>query len=1079
MSDARVNRLPEGFWSELLSDSNTNQLAQLGSYPLKQVIWRDSNKAVFESIDTLTDRPLRIAIFKETEVNLEEMRSRILPGHDFLYPVHDILTISNHPILIMPGLKGTTLKSLLASRPQIEIKKALRIAQEILVALTIGQQRGLIHGFLSPDWIWLEEPTQNVRMMGLGWRLLEPSGAGELAAFLASGSEVVPAPEVTEGKPQTHQGDLFHVGMILYQILTGQAPFSGHSPLEIIRALAIGDVRAPSTIRSGLDPAIDQFVMSLLSRKPEDRPESAHKAALFIRELEQTANLATDIVPEATKDPERSTVNSSNAFATASSYDYENIELAPLEHETPRKAPEVPLRQMPVQEKAVETRSPVQDEENELIDFAEPLSYSGQPRGTGLVGEDDDDDMLIGLLPIDDRPSPTSTNQHASRNSGIRQKTKAVARESAGDSYTSLRVPIEWVFIADSAVEAIHLASETQKILIRDQTGKVVVLSGEGEIEASEQSPEPVRLSAGDQAGQLVAMVLGKRLLAFFDWDLNLLVEKRLHSEPVALAVDSLGLYVAVSFLGRETRIYNRQGRQVAEFETRQPLARMEFVPGSSRLVGSTTFDQLVCAEIEPMKGNQFDAEIQWVQNTGIGIGDLHIIGDSGKILASCNNMGLQRLNLEGENEGTYQLGGTVIESAADFPGRFFLASTLEGVLLAVNASGSILWEHSKGGPWRHLCVDSLGRYALASSALGEVVCLDLSTEPKPQVDHSNLRIISSSGTADSQTSSVKSTSWSIRVAEESENTSSFSLAISDHPFRACLLDSKKRLSCFTIEGDEAESLQPLGGAGRLLKACHGWVAAGNDRVIQLLNLSSSQLYQPDLSLVQVTHFEMNPAKFGLLIIQEGDRLGRAAIDGRWIWKVHLPATVESLILADDGYAAVSLDNSQVGVIGANGKGVGKWSAGEQEAVLLCQSQARQNGQCRWISLARSERVLRGHSLDLRVLWQVETPFAPWELISTEQGTVVVGNDQSALLYDDSGEIISRRRGTNRPTIFSSDKNGRAIALHSERELLFCTNFDGSVIWRVAFQTEISAMSLSSSGALVLSEGILSWILMD
>ena len=630
--------------------------------------------------------------------------------------------------------------------------------------------------------------------------------------------------------------------------------------------------------------------------------------------------------------------------------------------------------------------------------------------------------------------------------------------------------------MADSPIAAVHLAGEAQKVLVRDQSEQVVVLSIEGEIEASETSPEPVRLSAADQTGQLIAMILGKRTLAFFDWDLTILVEKLLHSEPVAIAVDPLGLYIAVSFLGKERRIYNRQGRQVAEFETRQPLARMAFVPGSSRLVGSTTFDQLVCAEIEPVRGNQFEADVQWVQNTGIGIGHLHVIGGNGKILASCNNMGLQRLNVEGENEGTYQLGGTVIESASDFPGRFFLASTLEGSLLAVNANGSVLWDHSKGGPWRHLCVDPLGRYALAASALGELVKIDLSTEPRGAVDHSNVRMISVSGELAGAGATVKSPEWSLRVADEFETTTGFSVCISDEPFRACLLDGKKKLTCFDADGDETESLPPLGGAGRLLKAVDGWVAFGNEKTIQLLKLSSSQVIQPDLNLVQVTHFEMNPAKYGLLIIQEGDRLGRATMDGNWLWRVHLPATVESMVLAQDGYAAVSLDNSQVGVIGANGKGIGKWSAGEQEAVLLCESQARHDGLCRWVSLARSERVLRGHALDMRVLWQVETPFAPWELLRTDEGIVVVANDKSAILYDDSGEVIARRRGNNQPTFFATDQQGRAIALHAENGILFCTKFDGSVVWRIPTEGEITAMSLTKSGALVLTDGILSWV---
>lgn len=1084
--------IPSGFWSEMVHDSGDGRPARIGEYPLIQLIDSDSTKALFLSRDTLTDRPVKLVVFRHHVDNADAVRAAIVPGHDFLYPVHDLLTLDSQPVLIMPELPGESLQAYFKAGKSCNPVSALRIAREVLIALAVGEQRKLKHGFLAPEWVWLEGDSQHVRLMGLGWQMLEPPGTGELASFLASGSRQVPAPEVTEGKPTDQRADLFGVGMLIYQLLTAVPAYSGNSPFEIIRALAMGEPAPPSQFVPGLDPKIDRFVLQLLARRPEDRPDSAKDALDTLRELESLCQATLGKMPQTTTPTPAVKSTAPESPKPAANIDYDNIELAPIEPVQPATE-RIPKPATPpvavsattpnpdtVKSKANDVRSKpdtvkaaVQPDEDDLIDF---LGASSTKPGS-VAAKPGRDDMEIDLLPIDDAPTASRPSTESRQASGPKKKQAVTAGAAPGSSYLTLPTPLEWVFVADSPVAAIHLAGEAHKIFIRDQADKVVVLSYEGEIQASETSPEPVRLSAADQTGQLIVMVLGKRTLTFFDWDLILLVEKQLHSEPVAIAVDPLGLYVAVSFLGKETRIYNRQGRQVAEFETRQPLARMAFVPGSARLVGSTTFDQLVCAEITTLKNNQYDADLLWIQNMGIGIGHLHIIGGNGKILASCNNMGLQRLDLEGENEGTYQLGGTVIESSADYPGRFFLASTLEGSLLAVNANGSVFWEHTKGGPWRHLCIDPLGRYALAASALGEVVCMDLSTEPRGEVDHTNVRIITSSGEqGDGGAASVKSPEWSLRVADETESTTGLSIGVSDRPFRACLLDTKKKLTCFTADGDEAESFQPLGGAGRLLKAVDGWVAFGNDQVIQLLNLSTSGVIQPDLSLVQVTHFAIRPKNYGMLIIQEGDRLARAGMDGRWIWRVHLPATVESLVLAEDGYAAVSLDNSHVGVIGANGKGVGKWTAGEHEAVLLCESQARHDGLCRWVSLARTERVLRGHALDLRVLWQVETPFAPWDLVRTGEGIIIIANDKAAVLYDDSGEVLARRRGTDRPTLFSTNREGQAIALHAEQGVLYCSRFDGTVIWRVPIEGEITAMELTESGALVLADGVLSWI---
>ncbi|MFM7316679.1 MAG: hypothetical protein ACKO5E_07000, partial [bacterium] len=497
----------------------------------------------------------------------------------------------------------------------------------------------------------------------------------------------------------------------------------------------------------------------------------------------------------------------------------------------------VPLDEKPVahvvagKNQSVKSVDPEEDE-NSLIDFYTPpgqqpvKSQPAKPVANAVTSADDD--MLIELLPIDDTPAVAT--QQAKGRAGGKPAEKAAAKfsQTVEPSYTGLRVPLEWVFVADSPIEAVHLAGESQMMMVRDQSGRTQVISTEGEILASDVASDIIRLSAADQSGELAAMILGKRKMVFLDWDLNLLVEKTLHSEPVALAVDSLGLYVAVSFPGKETWIFTRQGKKVASFDTRQPLARIAFVPGSARLVGATTFDQLVCAEITTDKGGYYDAELVWQQNTGIGIGHLHVIGGNGKVLASCNNMGLQRLDLDGENEGTYQLGGTVIESAADFPGRFFMASTLEGSLLAVNSNGSIMWEHTRGGPWRHLTVDPLGRFAMAASAVGELVCMDLSKELKGRADHAAVRVIGATGEGGS--TSVKTPEWSMRVADPNEDMSAFGLCVGEKPFRACVLDNRKRLTCFTQAGDEAEALPGMSGSGRLMKAEEGWLAVGTEQ---------------------------------------------------------------------------------------------------------------------------------------------------------------------------------------------------------------------------------------------------------
>ena len=1040
-----------GFLADIIQPPDTaDSIGRIGEYPVLKVIVSEASKAVVLSRDSLTDRQIRIAVFPKSSVNLDEIRSRILPGHDFLYPVHILTKIDDHPALIMPDLHGDSLAQALLESGPIALKESLRIIREIMVGLAVGRDHGLSHGFLSPLWIYLERSTNNSRLMGLGWRLLEPAVASELSAFMASDGTYIPAPEVAEGRAGDERADIFGAGCLLYEMLTGKPAFPGNSPLSIIRSLALVDPQPPSELVEGIPEVVDKLVSRLLSKDPKNRPASAREAAKLVKELEASLTTSPPVKPK--------------PVAQVAVSDDE-IGLVPLESEFSR------VQSLKAAPSKAEALNVVDDDDDlMLIDFAEPLAVASSSSSKKTPAND----MLIDLLPIDDEVVKPPSHQSAP-NQARKSPATATQRNKPGAAYESMKTPLEWVFVADTPVEAVHLSSETQKILIRDQSGRVVCLSTEGELLASEVTPEPIRISAADQAGQLIALVLGKRSLVFMDWDLNLLVERKLHSEPISLAVDPLGLYVAVGFIGNETRLYTRQGKPAGDFETRQPLAHMGFMPGTAKLLGSTKFDQLICAELEQGRNHQLDPEVAWTQNTGVAIGHMHVIGGAAKILASCHNMGLQRLNIDGENEGTYQLGGTVIESASDYPGRFFLASTLEGSLMAVNANGSVMWEHPQGGPWRHLCVDALGRYGLAASALGEVVKMDLSTEPRAKVDNSGVLILSATGGTGGG-STVRAAEWSVRIAGDDENTTDYSLCVVDRPWRLCVLDTKKKLNCYIDDGDEAEEIPALGGSGRMLKSRDGWVAVANDRSLVLCNVSKSETIQPDLDLVQITHFDMRPAQYGLLIIQEADRIGRATVAGRWVWRVSLPATVESLVLADDGYAGLSLDNGLILILDSAGKAVGKWSAGDQEAVLLCESQGRNEGLCRWVTLARQERILRGHALDGRVLWQVETPFAPWELVRTGQGVVVSGNDSGALLYDDSGQVLATRRATSQRTRFATASDNSAMVLYADAGQVFCTRFDGTVIWRIPVDGEVTATALGSTGAGILAGGVLSWV---
>ncbi|MBI1322809.1 hypothetical protein GC170_06450 [bacterium] len=1011
--------------------------AKLGDYPVDGVNFADPAKAVLTGKDFRSGRPARFVVFPKTDFDLASMAEKLRIDHPHVDPFERIEAVAGHPFLILAAIKAMPLEKVVAQR-RIPTKHAVRICREVLEALAAGHRQGLVHGFLTPKWIWLEGSHARARLVGLGWRMLEPAGSGDLAAYLTGRSTDLPAPEVAEGKPGDARSDLFHLGVVFYRLLTGHDPFPADSPLTAIRALAVSDPLPPSKNGAESSPELDAFVMSLLERDPSERIGTAEEAARRLAIIEAGENSGEN---------------------TASS----GLTQAAVPQAEP--AVSAPAPQLAISPVTSTQLSAVAPNGNTTSDHS-----SAVQAGYALDLE------TIELLPIDDGHDISASNG----SEAAKPKAAPKPERSAGASRSStglegFPVPLDWIYQADSAVAAVHLCGESQAILVRENSGRIVAITPEGDIRNVQAAPEAVKLSAADQCGQLIALVMDRTKLVLLDGDLNLIVEKKLHSEPLGLAVDPLGLFVAVSFEGRETQLYTRAGKMAGKFETRQPLARMSFVPGSARLLACTKFDQFLAVDFEAEGRNQLIPEIAWARNTGVVFGHMHVIGESGKVLASCNVMGLQRLDEEGENEGTYQLGGTVIEAASDYPGRFFLASTLEGSLIAVNVNGTILWEFDRGGPWRHLAIDPLGRYALAASESGQVVRMDLSTESREERSNSKpVRIITSAG--DSTGPNVRQPSWSARIAGENETGQGYDLIVSDKPPRVGVLDPKKQLTCFLETGVEAETVPALGGVGRLIRQRDGWIAAGNDRTLVLVDLARGAIHRPDLDLVQVTHFDMRPTSYGLAIVQEGDRLGRATVAGRWIWRKSLPATAESMVLADDGLIALSLDNGGMIVLDPAGSEVGRWSVGDQEAVLVCESAGRHGSTCRWASYSRQERQLRGHSLDGAVLWQTEVPFQGWSLARTGQGVVVSANDGSAVLVNDSGGIIGRRRSEPGQILFGTGADGSSVVLRCDRQHIYLTRFDGTPIWRAGVDSDIESVAFGAGGVAVLAAGELAFV---
>ena len=164
-------------------------------------------------------------------------------------------------------VKGETLARRLASSPRPSASEAARIAVMVLGALEELHRQGIVHRDVTPQNVMLCEDG-TVRLMDYGIAGRERERGAEEWTW---GTPAYMAPEQVRNEPGDPRTDLYSLGAVLYEMLTGSAPFVGDDPVEVMNARLNESPVAPRTLNADLDPGLEGIVLRALSKEPEGR----------------------------------------------------------------------------------------------------------------------------------------------------------------------------------------------------------------------------------------------------------------------------------------------------------------------------------------------------------------------------------------------------------------------------------------------------------------------------------------------------------------------------------------------------------------------------------------------------------------------------------------------------------------------------------------------------------------------------------------------------------------------------------------------------------------------------------------
>ncbi|MEU3532688.1 serine/threonine-protein kinase [Streptomyces murinus] len=261
-----------------------------GRYRLRDTIGRGAMGEVWRAFDETLGRPVAVKLLlphdsdptASSRFRLEAQTAGRL-SHPNVVGVLDFGEFEGRLFLVMELVDGGSLDGLLSASGPLSAERVAKIAAQAAVGLALAHRQGIVHRDIKPANLLLSaDDTLKIGDFGIA-RFFDDPNSALTATGQIVGTSLYLAPERALGRTAGPASDVYSLGCVLYQLLTGRPPFQADSPLAVLHQHLDAAPVPPRQLRTDLSPAFENYLLGLLAKEPESRPTADEVADWFGR----------------------------------------------------------------------------------------------------------------------------------------------------------------------------------------------------------------------------------------------------------------------------------------------------------------------------------------------------------------------------------------------------------------------------------------------------------------------------------------------------------------------------------------------------------------------------------------------------------------------------------------------------------------------------------------------------------------------------------------------------------------------------------------------------------------------------